>query len=238
MQDATEQLYQAYSKYSPQGIQHCDCGCINEEDVKRLAAQPLHLLDWEALGPYHGSALYTWGDLPHYKYYLPRILELYSANRPAALIDLHDVYAKLKYADWLKWDRTEIKAIQNYLRADWQDLLYHQEEVDLHLLEVYRQFFSVQELISLWDPNATETALKNYVYFFYRTGTSLLTNSVKTLTDDEHVILTTFFKTSVSISTLENHFFEQETVFTEYAAMVSVVLQMLEQEKGGDKLGG
>lgn len=231
MQDVVSKLYQAFSQYSPQGIQHCDCGCINEEDVIRLATQPLHLLNWEALGPYHGSALYTWGDLSHYKHYLPRILELYSSNRPAALIDLHDIYAKLKYADWLNWDSTEIMAIQNYLRADWQDLLYHQEEVDLHLLEVYHQFFSVQELISLWDPNATETALKNYVYFFYRTGTSLLGSSVKTLTENDHLILTSFFKTSVSASALENHYFEQETLAPEYAAMVSAVLQMLEQEK-------
>jgi len=84
---------------------------------------------------------------------------------------------------------------------------------------------------------AVETALKNYVYFFYRTGTSLFGNSIKTLTENDHVILRAFFKTSVSASALENHYFEQEAIAPEYAGMVSVVLQILEQEKGGEKLG-
>ncbi len=231
VQSETEKLFQAFSKYSPQGIHHCDCGCINKEDVKRLATQPLHSLGWEALGPYHGSALYTWGDITHYKYYLPKILALYSSNRRGALIDLNDIYAKLKYANWLEWDAVEIEALQNYLQADWQDLL-HQEEINLYLFETYRQFLSAQELINLWSPNTSETALKNYVYFFYETGTQIFSSSLKSITKGDQALLTSFFKNSVSIDKLEHHFFEQEAIDAEYAAIVSMVLQMLEQENG------
>ncbi|WP_020534786.1 hypothetical protein [Lewinella cohaerens] len=229
-QSVNEELFQVFSKYSPQGIHHCDCGCIDEEDVKRLATQPLHSLDWEALGPYHGSALYTWGDITHYKHYLPRILVLYSSNRRGALIDLYDIYAKLKYADWLKWDAAEIEAIQNYLQADWLDLLHHQKEINLYLFETYRQFLSAQELINLWSPSTSETALKNYVYFFYETGTQIFSSSLKSITKGDQALLTSFFKNSVSIDKLEHHYFEQEAIDAEYATKVSVVLQMLEQE--------
>ena len=228
-QRVNEELFQAFSQYSPQGIHHCDCRCIDEDDVKRLATTPFHSLGWEALGPYHGSALYTWGDITHYKYYLPRILVLYSSNRRGALIDLYDIYTKLKYADWLKWDTTEIKAIQNYLRADWQDLL-NQEELGLHLFEAYLQFLSAQELINLWNPNTSDLALKNYVYFFYRTGTQIFSSSLKSITKSDQALLTYFFKNSVNTNKLEHHYFEQEAIDTEYAAKVSVVLQMLEQE--------
>lgn len=171
------------------------------------------------------------GGITHYKYYLPRILVLYSSNRQAALIDLHDIYAKFKYADWLKWDASETKAIQDYLRADWQDLLHHQEELSLYLFEAYLQFLSVQELINLWNPNASETALKNYVDFFYTTGTQIFSNSLKSIAKGDQALLTTFFKNSVSINKLEHHYFEQETIDAEYAAKVSIVLQMLDQEK-------
>ncbi|MGE5670735.1 MAG: hypothetical protein ACM31E_04770, partial [Fibrobacterota bacterium] len=73
-QEAIENLYLTFNKYTTSDMHHCDCGCINSEDVKRLASKKLRELDEDDFSSYHGSALYTWGEIEHYKHFLPRIL--------------------------------------------------------------------------------------------------------------------------------------------------------------------
>jgi len=66
-------LYHTFENYTTQGIHYCDCGCTDEEDVRKLNSKPLKQLEEDDLIAYHLSALYTWGDVEHYKHYLPRI---------------------------------------------------------------------------------------------------------------------------------------------------------------------
>ena len=44
IQAATENLYNVFGKYTADGIHHCNCGCIDEEDVKKLNSKPLRQL--------------------------------------------------------------------------------------------------------------------------------------------------------------------------------------------------
>ena len=61
-QTVIENLYQAFSQYTSANMHYCDCGCIDDNDVKRLASKPLRELEEEDFTTYHGDAIYTWGN--------------------------------------------------------------------------------------------------------------------------------------------------------------------------------
>ena len=77
---AIENLYVTFGHYTTEGMDYCDCGCIKEDDVKKLYAKQLRDLDEDDMIYYLGSATYTWGSIEHYKHYLPIIFELFSLN--------------------------------------------------------------------------------------------------------------------------------------------------------------
>jgi len=56
-----ENLYSVFSKYTTSNMHYCDCGCIDERNVKKLASKKLRELEEDDFSAYHGSALYTWG---------------------------------------------------------------------------------------------------------------------------------------------------------------------------------
>jgi len=226
-----ENLYTTFNTYSPQGIHHCDCGCINEEDVKRLASKVLRELGLEELSPYHGSALYTWGDLKHYKYYLPRIFELYSQKREIALIDLYDIHNKLDYAKWLEWEASEVKAIKEYILADWTDFVNHHVcESSAMEIENYVNFFPIETLIKHWKINTHDAALKNFVRFFFYNGTAIFNDQFKINGTKNNKALADLIYTAQLAEQLTALFFKTEKTDNEFAAQVSIVLQMVEQQ--------
>ena len=45
MKTVIENLYSTFRKYTTDGIHHCDCGCINEEDVIKLKSKTLRDLE-------------------------------------------------------------------------------------------------------------------------------------------------------------------------------------------------
>ena len=69
LKSAIESLYDTFAVYSGANNQHCTCGCIKEEHVQMLHSKPLRQLEPEYLVSFHGSALYTWGEVEHYKHY-------------------------------------------------------------------------------------------------------------------------------------------------------------------------
>ena len=100
-----ENLYSVFEKYTINGIHHCDCGCIDEKDVKKLHSKQLRELIEDDLVSYHGSALYTWGEIEHYKHFLPRICELITKNRQYSFVDLGEIYLKLEHSDWQNYSK-------------------------------------------------------------------------------------------------------------------------------------
>lgn len=229
---AIENLYETFSKYTTEGIHYCNCGCINEDDVKKLNSKPLRELEAYDLVSYHGSALYTWGDLEHYKHFLPRICELISIKRDFSQVTLYEFQAKLEYAEWTNWPGKEQQSIVNYIIADWMDFVNkrHSEIRDTEL-EMYSKFLSMNEILNLWEISNTDEALRNFVYFFYYYGTQILNGGLRISDKKYRDEFLRLIQEGGMASRLEDNFFYNEQSNPDYAEKISTVLQMIEQEK-------
>ncbi|MFM9946029.1 MAG: hypothetical protein ACKVQB_12445 [Bacteroidia bacterium] len=222
-----ENLYLTFGKYTTEGIYYCDCGCVKEEDVRKLNSKPLRQLEEDDLVSYYGSALYTWGDVEHYKHYLPRICELISSNRNYAFVNVDEIFNKLEYAQWMEWPEEEQQAIKDYVMADWMDLVNNQtSEIGVSKLEEYGKFLGIAELIRAWDISG----LRNFVYFFYYHGNTILNGGLKIDGKNYENEFLQFIKRNDLIEKLETTFFKNEKEDEDYAEKISVVLQIIEQE--------
>ena len=230
--EAIENLYLVFAKYTTSNMHYCDCGCIDPAEVKKLTSKELRTLEEDDFSYYHGSALYTWGEIEHYKHFLPRILEAYHQLNGKGLIGLFEIIQKLEYAEWKSWERDEIKAIKDFILADWNDFVNERaSEIGADDLEYNAFFLNLPDLIKVWDVINKENGLKNFIPFFYYHGAELLNKGLKL--DDK-----SFYKEFIGlihrdqlIEKLEDEFFRVEESNIEYAQKVSVVLQMVEQEK-------
>ena len=232
IKEAIANLYLVFSKYTTSDMFYCDCGCIEEEDVRKLASKKLRDLDEDDFCSYHGSALYTWGDLNHYKHFLPRILEVHHQKEGRGLIDLYDMISKLDYASWSTWDQIEVQAIKDFIWADWNELLHARMTVlEIDVIENYNFFLTLGKLLNAWKLECNSKSLKNFVHFFYQNGTRLLSKDLKlngeTYTND----LRSFLAKPCLIEILEKEFFHADENDKNYAAKVSAVTQMIECEK-------
>jgi hypothetical protein len=230
---AIKNLYLIFSKYTTEGIHFCNCGCINEEDVKKLNSKQLKELEQNDLASYHGSALYTWGEVVHYKHYLPRVCELRSTDRNFPFIDLDEIYTKLEYAKWTEWDKNERKAILDYVIADWIEFANKtKSDITDTVFNNYGNFIEIQELVKLWEisNSKNKNALRNFVNFFYYHGSQILNGGLKINGKIYKEEFSSILQTNNLIEKLELEFFKYENIDQEYAANVSIVLQMIEQE--------
>lgn len=228
----TEHLYAVFSKYSTQGMTHCPCGCTYEERVQRILSTPLRALETGDLSYFHGSALFTWGEVEHYKHFLPRLLEQYSANRPRACVDVADIYHRLEYAQWRQWPQEEVAAIQQYVYLDWVDAANHTDDgIDGTTLGKYLHYLRLEQLLEAWEIQRYPDALQNFVWFWYREGNQVLSKGLKingVVYRDE---LRALLDRPHLMQELEKLFFTLEPTDSYLAALTSTVLQMVEHEK-------
>ncbi|GCC53173.1 hypothetical protein SanaruYs_34160 [Chryseotalea sanaruensis] len=232
LEEAIENLYQVFSKYTTSDMYYCDCGCIDENDVKKLASKKLRELGEDDFSSYHGSALYTWGDIEHYKHFLPRILEVHNEKNGKGLIGLFEIISKLEYAEWEKWESNEIKAIKDFIFADWNSFINKQNsEIGTDDIQYYSFFFKPENLFGIWDLTKNGNSFKNFVKFFYYNGTEIINKGLKIkdkIYDKEFLNL---LNQSELLDKLEIEFFKADEVDKDYAEKISIVTQMIEQEK-------
>jgi hypothetical protein len=230
LQATIENLYEVFADYTTIGIHHCTCGCINEENVRKLHSKPLRELETDDLVSYQGSALYTWGDIEHYKHFLPRILELISTRREYSFAYLDEVHSKLIYANWKEWPEQEQQAIIEFAREDWKELIKDPGITisDSDLVR-YSLFCGVKYIFAEWTLTHPEQAIKNFVHFFYYHGNDLL-NGKLTVDEEYETFMLAWLGQNGLASSLERAFYTYEKKDPEYAEMASVVLQIIEQE--------
>jgi hypothetical protein len=229
---AIEHLYLTFRPYTTEGIHYCNCGCIDEQDVKKLHSKSLRLLEKDDLISYHGSALYTWGDVEHYKHFLPRICELMSMERELSYVTLYDFHVKLDVAEWAKWPENERQAIIDYVAADWADLVNNRHsDIRDSVLEQYCNFLDMNDLLHWWWViSKSKQALRNKVYFLYYYGNQILHEGLRISDKTYKQEFLTLLHEEGLVAVLETHFFENEQSNPEYADIISIVLQMIEQE--------
>jgi hypothetical protein len=116
VQAAVKRLYVAFSHYPrPWRMHYCDC-CVTDAEVEPLLATPLRELSADDLGRYPSKALSTWGDDRHYRYFLPRIVEL-SVDDLWLYPGIWGVCGTLAYAGWRSWPPDEQRAIEQLVHA-------------------------------------------------------------------------------------------------------------------------
>lgn len=230
--EAIENLYLTFRKYTTSNMDYCKCGCNDPEDVKKLASKKLRDLEEDDFSAYHGSALYTWGDVEHYKHFLPRILEVHNILNGRGLIGLFEITTKLDYAKWTTWAEDEVEAIKNFILVDWIEFVNdNYAEIGTDDLEYYIFFFGLQDLLSLWRLSQSSNGLRNFVYFFYKHGTVILGKGLK-INDKIYASEWRKLLNSESIlQLLEKEFFKVSESDSEYSEKISIVIQMLEQEQ-------
>lgn len=231
LQQAIEALYAAFAYGSLSDMQHCDCGCINEADVKKLASKPLRQLEYEHLISYHGSALYTWGEVAHYQFFLPRILELHSLHRRWPEIDLSEIKVKLELAEWTSWSSEEQEAIQGFLREDWKAYLQDASVgIEPATVDGYMSIMGWSKLLELWSIEASGLGIRKFVNYFYNEGSTLLKNMAEQDSLGPLEVFIQYITANDLMAKLEEEFFQVPTSEADYAERVSVVQQMLAQE--------
>lgn len=216
--DLIEQLYTVFSKYNLAGMHYCDCGCIDENDVKKIARVPLRLFDEETLFPYHTSALYTWGDVKHYKYYLPRVLEL-CVKKEANLIDLSEVFQKLEVADWKTWGNSETQIVKYFLIDSWKGYINNPDNSsDFEAIWEYNLFFTLKELLEVWNIHTNDKNFEKFINY--------LSYVISDMDEEEKEVIFEVFDKAILIESLEGFFFKKEG--TEIAIETSFILNIIE----------
>jgi hypothetical protein len=121
---ATERLYAAFAAYrSQRPIEACPC-CVSLKDQRRLLSKPIPHLSVSDVDHYASNAITTWGTVPDFKQFLPRLLELASIGRTDSyLLDIVSIASKLSYASWSDWPQEERKAISDWFAALWSSLV-------------------------------------------------------------------------------------------------------------------
>jgi len=170
LNDEIENLYTTFSPYRlGDDFVGCDC-CVAPERSAKLAKKPLRRLTYDDLEMYASKAMSTWGDVRHFKHFLPRLFELTVDHRDGFL-DLAVVFGKLSYGQWQTWPRSEFVVVDSFLRAYWeyqinQDCPRPQDDaIDTVLCAEASAYESVQVLLDTWLPTDSLAVRKHLAAF-------------------------------------------------------------------------
>jgi len=230
----TENLYEAFKSYRINGqIDKCPCGCIPDEEERKIYSKPLNELTIDDLGFYLGKAMSTWGEVNHFKHFLPRLFELYSQDRYNGYIDLNSIVNKLEYGKWIEWRDYEKNSIIDYTTADWIDLVnFKSSQLSISTFEDYSKFIDFAILIELWDFKKGGLAFRNFVGMIEYEGYTIFNSRKPILIKNKDCtsVFQDLLLDNEVVTLLENEFFEFETSDYDYAGKISLALQMIENE--------
>lgn len=232
LQKAIDQLYVVFAGYGTADMHYCDCGCVDPKWVENLASKPLRGLEYEQLGFYHSSAMYVWGEVEHYKHFLPRILELYGKEDTKwPDWDLEEIKTKLDHGKWDTWPQEEQKAIMSFVEAAWRTAIVSEvREIDQRFVEGYKGFYPYSYLLKLWLAEGSQKSLQTFISYFYGHGNLLLNEMAKSEAPMASKSFLEMVQEFELLSRIEGAFFHASETDDEFALKASAVHQMLEIE--------
>ena len=122
MEHLINQLYAVFAKYAkPFDFAACEC-CMSADEKAALLTTPLRELTADQLGGYSADVFFTMGEVPDFKYFLPRVLEL-AVKDEFLWPDPEVVTRKLSLAQWLDWPTEEQRAVSELLKTKFASLL-------------------------------------------------------------------------------------------------------------------
>ncbi|MFI6921890.1 hypothetical protein ACIBIZ_18250 [Nonomuraea spiralis] len=96
--------------------------CVEPGAGACLLSGPVAAIEAASLARYAAKALTTWGGVPEFRYFLPRLLECAAADA-FSYPDPEIVLGKLAVAGWQGWPAAEREAITGFLYAWWRETL-------------------------------------------------------------------------------------------------------------------
>jgi hypothetical protein len=113
-----ETLYRVFKSYRL-GSDFTGCDhCVSPEATRRLATTSLYELSLTDLDSYAFKAMTTWGDVRHFKHFLPRLLQL-ALDAPTEFFSFEVLLGKMAYGKWDQWPTIERQAVSDYLDHLW-----------------------------------------------------------------------------------------------------------------------
>jgi hypothetical protein len=178
MDDAINNLYMAFAAYRiGDDFDGCDC-CVDPKHSVTLTSRPLRELTFGDLERYASKAMTTWGNVRHFKHFLPRILELSIEHRDDFL-DLAVVFGKLAYANFDAWPQREKEAVNQFFAEYWDRQLAEpivgaiEDAIDTVLCAISNALPSVQLLLKKWINTPTDNAKRHLATFILNNAASL-----------------------------------------------------------------
>lgn len=177
--DAVDSLYSTFARYR---LGDDFIGCddyVRPGDSERLAERPLRDLTYEELERYARKAMTTWGTTGHFKYFLPRLLELTIEHRDDFL-DLAVVFGKLSYARWGDWPPREQRAVRDFLDRYWEYQLAQplagasSDAINTVLCAIANACPSVQPHLDAWVQTKSDRARQHLAAFVLLNSDTLL----------------------------------------------------------------
>jgi hypothetical protein len=179
MNDAIDNLYATFAHCRiVDDFTGCDC-CVGPEHSAKLATPPLRELTYADLERYSRKAISTWGNVRHFKHFLPRLLEL-SIDHRDDFLDLAVVFGKLKYAQFDSWPQQEQNAVNRYFDEYWEYQLddpvvgAFEDSIDTVLCSLANALSSVQRFLDAWIAKPTENAKRHFAAFILNNDDTLL----------------------------------------------------------------
>ncbi|MEU5867320.1 hypothetical protein ABZ815_39540 [Nonomuraea sp. NPDC047529] len=120
---ALGRLYEVFGAVGrPASVSGCP-HCVEPGEEACLLSGPVSAIEAGSLARYAAKALTTWGDVPGFRYFLPRLLECAAADA-FSYPDPEIVLGKLAVAGWHDWPAAERTAVTAFLHEWWHDTLH------------------------------------------------------------------------------------------------------------------
>lgn len=180
MNEVLDHLYTTFAQYHVgNDFTGCEC-CVNSARSGELATTPLRSLKHRQLEHYARKAISTWGNVRHFKYFLPRLMELVIAQRHLQL-DPIVVFGKLHDAKFTSWPQRERDALDRFFEACWTRTLEtpaettHDNSSEVMLCAFALALPSLQRFLDVWTTNPAISSKHHLAGFLIDNHDSLIT---------------------------------------------------------------
>jgi hypothetical protein len=128
LQNAIEQVYAEFRCRKPHAIERCPC-CTGTNQPCTLLARDLRDLTAKDLSSYAAALFLTTGDEPDFQYFLPRLLDIATAEDwwPSP----HLLLEKLKLARWQNWPEQRRAVVKGVIDIWYAECLSDHEGTDI-----------------------------------------------------------------------------------------------------------
>jgi len=165
MYEEIQAVYKVFATYrKPRDFPACE-HCLSATEKKDSLKRKLHELSADELSIYAADAFFTLGDVPDFKYFLPRILEL--TVNGIWWLDPETVLAKLRLAEWDNWPANEKAVVLALLNRKFATLLKNPDtkgqDIDTWICALARCLDDITPYLDLLLAEASEDKLLSFI---------------------------------------------------------------------------